>query len=297
MKSANFMAFSAIISLGALSGCSSLERTLVFPAQQEELEIQPYDTSTHKNSIHIFTPIDISEKIAARQQKKKITHIDIAIDETTAYPKQIRNTPENIYREEILRRLIYSIPGNGPSVTIWSIGSIHKNYKLQHPNQLDIGQQHIATNIFHQGIDKIAEELTARKKPAALVVIKEFSSITESDENAIDRLRQRMKSPKGLSIGMGESHWLGSDQGICIYSVGPTNHFSSSKIERADECGFSITADHLAQGRNANHMIEEMIYSAPIDTDMDGIPDYKDQCNKTPARSIVNHEGCSLIQK
>ena len=43
-------------------------------------------------------------------------------------------------------------------------------------------------------------------------------------------------------------------------------------------------------------MIEEMIYSAPIDTDMDGIPDYKDQCKKTPARSIVNHEGCSLIQ-
>ena len=181
------MAFSAIISLGALSGRSSLERTLVFPVQQEELEIQPYDTSTHKNSIHIFTPIDISEKIAARQQKKKITHIDIAIDETTAYPKQIRNTPENIYREEILGRLIYSIPGNGPSVTIWSIGSSHKNYRLQHPNQLDIGQQHIATNIFHQGIDKIAEELTARKKPAALVVIKEFSSITESDELTLRR--------------------------------------------------------------------------------------------------------------
>lgn len=295
MKPAQLKIWLLLLTVQLLAGCSSLERTLKFPTQFEDLEIFPYDISTYKNSIHTFNAIDITDKIALRNQEQKISTIDIAIDETIQYDKEIRNTQERIYRQEILRRIIYSIPQNGPKINIWTIGSNQANYTLTKPNIPAIEYHSIEVRDFHQGIDSVAAAIIERNSPSALIIIKEFTTITTQDEYAVDRLRQKMRSLAGLTVDAAEKPWLGNRERLCVYSIGPSNKFSASKIDRVDECGFSITSDHLSQGRNTSHLMEQMIYTAPRDSDHDGIPDYIDRCNDTPPGKIVNADGCNLI--
>jgi hypothetical protein len=126
------------------------------------------------------------------------------------------------------------------------------------------------------------------------VLIKDFSTFNDTDENSIDLLRHKSKSFSRNLLGDLNSKQIAAFENICVYAIGPGNKYSASKIDRADGCGSSTASAYLAQGRNMSQFVEGIIYAVSADTDGDGIPDHLDQCPDTPQGKIVDANGCSL---
>ena len=297
MKKLNPPVLGMAVVLFFLAGCSSMEKILVFPAQHKELIIQPYDVSTLKNSIHIFNSVDLQEKISTRKLKLKVQVIDVIVDDTAPLEKEIRNTRAEIYTQEILRRLIYSIPPNGPQVNVWRVGGGQAAaYAFERPNMLQLSFYTVATNALHTAIDQIADDVSAREQPSSVVLITDFSNISEREVNAIHRFRQKSEHSNGLTVTTRENQWRGTTRQVCIYAIGINNQFSASKLNQVDQCGFSITADHVSQARDISFFIEKMAYFDPADQDGDGVPDYVDQCSQTESTRIADSTGCHMIR-
>jgi hypothetical protein len=146
---------------------------------------------------------------------------------------------------------------------------------------------------FSDNLQKISEKILNQKKPTAVVLIKNFQSYTAEDQDAIDMMRLKAQHLARKDITLSEINYSSSYDNICVYTIGPVDKYAASVIDRADWCGYSITANQLRHGRNASHFMEDLIYGMPSDDDRDGIPNHIDQCAGTPSGTLVDANGCA----
>lgn len=270
---------------GTLSGCSSMERVISFPLQPAELKIETYDTSTHKINTNIFTPVDINRKIESQKTGQKIDSLNIIIDES--------QPANHAIKQNILTRLLSSLPPNAPSIHVWSIGVKAEMYAA--PYHVQMFHENVLTPHlkFHEKFSVVTEKILEKENATAVILIKDFASYSIEDQDAVDLLRRKANFLIKSSHPAKEKRLVASHENLCVYAIGPVNKYSASVIDRADGCGYSITASQLSHGRNSSHFLEKMIHGTPLDTDGDGIPDYLDQCNDTPPAKLVDANGCS----
>jgi len=308
----NFLqAFFLILLFPLLSACTSTEILL----EQEQLDtgahIAPYDIGTHKRSIHTFDPVNLSLKMNEYQLEQKIDHLFILLDETNM-DEEYRGIPTQLYAREILRRLNKSLPevylvgkvlvfSEGFGVTVIKSLFEDENKTLSY-NRLDTsvainfnGQfDNIKGGSLAEALDHLNETVTSIPGRSAIVLISRWENIDGAVSESVQRLKQRSKFERGLSITNGNSSlWSGkSGNGTCLYTIGIGNEFSRTQFDRYLACGTSHAADKIAQPRDMAHFVERILFSGPKDSDKDGIFDYQDKCPNTPQNRIVNFDGC-----
>lgn len=303
----SYRTLSAALLLCLLQACSSTEHLVDAEYHGDNATIAPYDTSLHKRSIHIFDPIDLQPKIVQQQLQQKVDHLFVVIDNSDAMEEEYRELSKRRYAEEILRRFNKTLPPTELTGEViqfsegWAL--IMESLSLPSPqyNRALVAstlneRQHFKPAkgaTLAEALDHLTEHLAKLPGRSAVVLITEWQSVDRSVVEAVARMRQRTTFGKGVTVADNVTAWDGkTGDGACIYTIGVGNEMSRARFDDVDVCGFSVTADRIAQPRDMAHFVERLLFSGPKDSDGDGIYDYKDICPNTPADVIVDFHGC-----
>jgi OOP family OmpA-OmpF porin len=88
--------------------------------------------------------------------------------------------------------------------------------------------------------------------------------------------------------------------GVCIHTVLVGNNAKGKalmeKIAQASRCGFSVSADEIADSEQMAGFVQKVFFGKKeiLDSDGDGVNDDKDQCPDTPILAMVDQRGCPL---
>lgn len=295
------------ILLCLLQACASTEHLVEAQYHGGTATIAPYDTSLHKRSIHIFDPVDLQPKIVNQQLQQKIDHLFVLIDSSTAMDEEYRDLSKRQYAEEVLRRFNKTLPpieltgevlqfSEGWSLMVDRLSLPSPPYDRAAIASKLNQHQHFTPSrgaTLAEALDHLTEHLGKLPGRSAIVLITQWEMIDKSVVEAVARLRQRTRFNRGITVSDKISAWNGrSGDGACLYTIGVGNELSRTRFDDVDVCGFSITADRVAQPRDMAHFVERILFSGPKDSDDDGIFDYKDACPHTPKDAIVDFHGC-----
>jgi hypothetical protein len=290
-----------------LQACTSTEHVIDAQYLSGTAAISPYDTSLHKRSIHIFDPIDLQPKILKQQLQQKVDHLFILIDNSPEMDAEYRDLSKRQYAEEILRRFNKSLPpiqltgevlqfSSGWSLMIDSLTLPSPDFdRAKVATILNLGKNFKPSKgaTLAEAIDHLTEHLGQLPGRSAVVLITRWEMIDKSVVEAVARMRQKTIFAKGVTVSDNVSTWNGKyGDGACLYTIGVGNELSRARFDGIDVCGFSMTADRVAQPRDMAHFVERVLFSGPKDTDGDGIYDYKDICPNTLEDVIVDFNGC-----
>ena len=298
---------SAVLLLCLLQACSSTEHLIDAEYHGGNATIAPYDTALHKRSIHIFNPIDLQPKIVQQQLQQKVEHLFVLIDNSDEMDEGYRELSKRRYAEEILRRFNKTLPpieltgeiiqfSEGWALMIDSLSHPPPRYNRALVASTLNQRQHFKPAkgaTLAESLDHLTEHLAKLPGRSAVVLITEWQRIDKSVVEAVARMRQRTTFGRGISVADNVTAWDGKlGDGACIYTVGVGNEMPRARFDDVDVCGFSVTADRIAQPRDMAHFVERLLFSGPKDSDDDGIYDYKDVCPNTPTDVIVDFHGC-----
>ena len=292
--------FALLIILG-LHGCGSMEQLITVPTEPENARVLPYQTELHQRSVHTFDPVELKERLVERHIHPRVENIYLLIDQTASMDQEYRGITLGKYAEEISRRLLRTLPEETFNESMYLLddrpleGSPSGSDRTQTLSNLNMkyGVAGIGTNDLAHAIDKLAEKLAMHKDRSAVVLVTEWDQISEEVNQAVMRLRQKQHSKSGFVVNSGIENWTSiNDQGVCFYVVGVGNRMSRTVLDGPESCGFSTSADKVAQPRDMAHFVERAFYLDPADSDRDGIYDYLDRCPATLAGKIVSFDGC-----
>lgn len=291
----------ALLAVFGLYGCGSMEQLITVPTEPDNARVLPYQTELHQRSVHTFDPVQLREKVVERDMRPRVNNIYLLIDQTDSLDHEYRGITLRKYSQEISRRLLRTLPEKTFNESIYLLddrpleGSPSGSDRTQTLSNLNIkyGVAGIGTNDLAHAIDKLAEKLSMQNNRSAVVLVTEWNQISEEVNEAVMRLRQRQHSKMGFTVKDGIDNWNSmNDQGVCIYVVGVGNRMSRTLLDSPECCGFSTSADKVAQPRDMAHFVERAFYLDPADSDEDGIYDYLDQCPATLEGKIVGYDGC-----
>ena len=295
-----------------LSGCMATENLVHVPEHEHMAKVEDYDTGLHRQSVHIFNPMPIDERVAQFKLQPRVDHIVFVIDQSSALSDSFRGLNTQFYAKEVVRRFIKTMPTRRFSSTIVTYDdainpqlyapldarlSVSPLLPIELEKQL--GQhralQHVEVQSLSVALDFVSELVGNLHGPSAVVLVTEWEQIDESVEHAVMRMRQRADFTTNAHVVVPESAsiaWPQSYSGLCFYTVGVGNRMSRSRLESADSCGFSAAVDKVAQPSNMANFVETVLYRGPSDSDNDGIYDYQDRCPDTSPGKMVDYSGC-----
>jgi OOP family OmpA-OmpF porin len=296
----------------ALSGCMATEDLVHVPEHDDMAKVGEYDTNLYRQSVHIFNPMPIDERVAQFKLQPRVDHIVFVIDQSSALSDTIRGLSTQFYAQEVVRRFIKTMPTQRFSSTIVTYDDavdpqtfapldarlrVAPLLPLELEKQLGArrASQHIEVQTLSIALDFVSELVGKLDGPSAVVLVTEWEQIDENVENAVMRMRQRADFTANAHVVVPESAsvaWPQSQSGLCFYTIGVGNRLSRSRLESADSCGFSYAVDKVAQPSNMANFVETVLYKGPADSDNDGIYDYQDRCPETPMGKIVDYSGC-----
>ncbi len=280
-----------------VGGCSSSE-LLKIPTQPESATIERYNTGKHRRSVQIFTPINLQHKIEALKLQQRTDNLFVLLDVSPAMGDTYHGRSRQEYGREILHRFNQSLPEIDLGGALYLFDSsrlpeerlplsgrerqedsfqglylpklIEESFKMPH-QQHYVGRESIAS-----AVDALQRNIIAVNGSTALILITRWEQVDRSVVEAVARLRQR----------------VGQASELCIYTIGVGNNLSRSLIEKVDNCGFSMAADKLAQPWEMSHFVERVLFYDSMDSDGDGIYDYRDHCPDTEKGRLVRFDGC-----
>lgn len=288
------------LGIALLAGCSSMERLVDVPTKSSATRVDSYQIETHKRSLHLFEPVSVGE-IAERQKlQPRLENLLVLVDDATA-EGLYRGIPKGIYLYEIFRRFNSTMPhipltGGAFRLGVGTAGSlVAKPYlplHIQHDLDNQIPLEEVGSSELVDGIDKMTELASTLKGRVGLVILTDWINLGEEELEAIARFRQRGESQVGFNVLPDLAPWAGSENPFCVFAIGVGNSLSRTKFDQVDTCGFSAAADKIAQPRDMAYFVQKMFYTTPLDSDYDGIYDYKDQCPNTPKDRLIDEQGC-----
>lgn len=300
-----------------LWGCMATEDLVHVPEHNEMATIADYDTSLHRQSVHIFNPMPIDARVAQFKLMPRVEHLVFLVDQSTSLSDLSRGYDTRFYAKEVVRRFVKTMPNRAFSSTIVTYNNAIDNqlfapldfrlgisslFPTELEELLDVNQtssnkavQHIEVRSLSIALDFVSQLVGNLEGPSAVVLVTEWAQIDESVENAVLRMRQRAEFSNKTHVVVPESKtisWPHSHAGLCFYTIGVGNRMSRSRLESADSCGFSSAVDKVAQPSNMANFVETVLYRGPADNDDDGIYDYQDLCPNTASGKIVDYSGC-----
>ena len=296
----------ALALLGS-TGCVSLERLVNVPAQPIMSTVNNYNTELHEQSIHIFNPISLDNRIAELQLEPRVEHLFFLIDQSADLATEFRGMDMRFFAREMVRRFAQTMPEKAYSgalvifdrqrdsrmreivLTRYSAAELEQSLDRLETMQL------VEAESLALALDQLSELMSRAEGSAALILVTAWSQIDKSVERAVMRMRQRNRFDDGLHIVESNPEslpWKGGDSGVCLYTLGVGNRLSRSRLESVDSCGFSVAANQVAQPRDMAHFVQTVLYKGPADSDGDGIYNYRDHCPNTLAGRIVDYKGC-----
>ncbi len=296
-----------ILAVTQLMGCVSFERLVKVPTESELTTIESYNTGLHRQSIHIFNPIALDNRVTEFRLQPRVENLFFVVDQSSALSGEFQGVETQLYAREIVRRFIrtmpmkkYSgailafeqqtdIPNQEFQLTDYSVGDIEQ--ALASPTSM----QRIIGDSFATALDQVTELIGRVDGSSAVVLVTAWSQIDKAVEHSVMRMRQQSKFGGGMKIVQSSSEpmpWKSTGSGVCLYTVGVGNQLSRTHLETVDSCGFSVAANKVAQPRDMVHFVQTVLYKGPADSDGDGIYDYRDRCPNTTEGRIVDYTGC-----
>src|SRR5210317_542375 len=107
--------------VASLSGCGTLEPLIDVPEKVFSATIEPYDLTLFDESVHLFNPAALTERIQEQKLVRRVDNLIVLLDSTdnrVAY----RGVPEGIYQREVLRRFNRTLPRVSLNGGIWRLG-------------------------------------------------------------------------------------------------------------------------------------------------------------------------------
>ena len=303
--------FSAMVII-SLWGCIATENLVHIPEHTHMAKVDDYDTSLHRQSVHIFNPMPIDRRVAEFRLVPRVEHIVFVIDQSSALDNTFRGLDTRFYAQEVVRRFVKTMPNQRFSSTVitykdatnpqlfapldarFSVTSVFP-HELEQSLANHQAQQHIEVQTLSVALDFVSELVGNLSGPSAVILVTAWSQIDASVEQAVMRMRQRVTFGTRAHVVLPESAaitWPQSNAGLCFYTIGVGNRMSRSRLESADSCGFSSAVDKVAQPSTMANFVETVLYKGPSDEDSDGIYDYQDRCPHTPPGKIVDFSGC-----
>jgi len=288
-------------------GCVSFERLIKVPVQAELTSVKNYNTELYNQSIHIFNPIALDNRVVELQLEPRVKNLFFLIDQSAELSGEFRGIEMSHYAREILHRFVQTMPNKEYTGALFEFDPSSKtgNQKLQIVQYtVDDAKQalnktnpvnKIAGNSLASAIDNLSQSVGLVEGSSAIVLITSWAQINKSVAQAVMRLRQRSRFEDGMNhidSGYDSIPWQGSQEGICLYTVGVGNRLSRTRLETVDSCGFSVAASKVSQPRDMVHFVQTVLYKGPADTDGDGIYDFRDRCPKTTVGRTVDYTGC-----
>jgi hypothetical protein len=293
--------------LAGLGGCGTFESIVEQPARPGMATVQAYDTQLHRQSVHIFNPMPLDDRVAELRLQPRVQHLFFLLDQDPALSEPYRGVETRLYAREIVRRFARTLPEQGYSgallVTGQGAGGASPQPQLQTYSGRDIEQaldapgalQRIGADSLPAAIDRLSDLISGIGGSSAIILVTSWSQIDKSVEQAVMRLRQRNRFAEGVEVIASSPEtraWQGAEAGVCLYTLGVGNRLSRTRLESMDSCGYSVAADKVAQPRDMAHFVQRVLFKGPADADGDGIYDYQDRCPGTPAGRIVDYSGC-----
>lgn len=302
----------AFIMAVSLWGCAATENLVHIPEHTHMAKVDDYDTSLHRQSVHIFNPMPIDNRVTQLKLAPRVEHVIFVIDQSSALDNTYRGLDTRFYAQEVVRRFVKTMPNQRFSSTVITykdavnpqlFAPLDARFSVDplFPHELEqalVGrpaQQHIDVQSLSVALDFVSELVGNLPGPSAVVLVTAWSQIDASVEQAVMRMRQRVTFGSKAHIVLPESAaitWPQSSAGLCFYTIGVGNSMSRSRLESADSCGFSFAVDKVAQPSTMANFVQTVLYKGPSDEDGDGIYDYQDRCLNTPAGKIVDFSGC-----
>ena len=297
------LAFAVLSSVG----CVSMERLVKVPAQSEMTIVENYNTELHRQSIHIFNPISLDNRVAELRLESRVEHLFFLVDQSSELSGDFRGVESRLYAREMVRRFTETMPEKTYSGALLIFDQKPNTQKqaleltsytaadLQQALLTPDSMQRIERKSLAMAMDQLSGLINQTEGSSAVILVTSWSQIDKSLERAVMRLRQRSSFVGGTQIvdsGNASIPWQGGQSGVCLYTLGVGNQLSRTRLETVDSCGYSVAANKVAQPRDMAHFVQTVLYKGPADTDGDGIYDYRDRCPDTSAGRIVNYSGC-----
>lgn len=291
----------------AAVGCVSLERLVDVPAEPGLTRVETYNTELHQQSIHIFNPVALDNRVKQLHLQPRVDNLFFLIDQSPALSGEFRGVDTRFYAREMVRRFARTMPQQSysgaaliyehnpnsqrsrPELTRYSNADLEA--ALKSPGSM----QRLESDSLAMAIEQLSGMISSVEGSSALILVTPWAQVDESVERAVMRLRQRSRFETGLSVidaSPEASPWQGSQSGICLYTLGVGNKLSRNRLETVDSCGFSVAANKVSQPRDMAHFVQTVLYKGPADSDGDGIYDYLDRCPNTSPGRIVDYSGC-----
>lgn len=297
------LAFAVLSSVG----CVSMERLVKVPAQSEMTIVENYNTELHRQSIHIFNPISLDNRVAELRLESRVEHLFFLVDQSSELSGDFRGVESRLYAREMVRRFTETMPEKTYSGALLIFDQKPNTQKqaleltsytaadLQQALHTPDSMQRIERKSLAMAMDQLSGLINQTEGSSAVILVTSWSQIDKSLERAVMRLRQRSSFVGGTQIvdsGNASIPWQGGQSGVCLYTLGVGNQLSRTRLETVDSCGYSVAANKVAQPRDMAHFVQTVLYKGPADTDGDGIYDYRDRCPDTSAGRIVDYSGC-----
>jgi OOP family OmpA-OmpF porin len=291
----------------SLAGCVKFEHLIKVPVQPEMTTVQGYNTELHRQSIHIFNPVALDNRVDQLRLEPRIDNLFFLVDQSSALSDEFRGVEMKLYAREMVRRFVRTMPDkkyNGALLinTRKSGLSGHKLHLMPYStNNIELALDseastiRVETSSLVEALDQLTQLMSRIKGRSAVILVTSWSQVNKDIEKSVMRMRQRSRYSGGMEVVDSSPEflaWQGTQSGVCFYTLGVGNRFSRTRLETVDSCGFSVAADKVAQPRDMAHFVQSVLYRGPADTDGDGIYDYKDHCPNTSAGRIVDYSGC-----
>jgi hypothetical protein len=79
---------------------------------------------------------------------------------------------------------------------------------------------------------------------------------------------------------------------FCLHLVSVGDNTACFRLRDFNTCGSAVRGEDIADPKTMAAYALKLFYGDPLDTDGDGIYDYRDQCPDTPSGSRINWDGC-----
>jgi OOP family OmpA-OmpF porin len=297
------LTFSVLI----LVGCVSMERLVKVPSQLDLATIDSYKTDLHRQSIQIFNPISMDNRVAKLRLEPRVENLFFLLDQSAALSEKFRGVSTRLYAREMVRRFMETMPeknysgalllydhqakANRQALQLTSYTAADLRKALVKPGLMQL----INRDSLPMAIDQLSELISQTEGSSAVILVTSWAKIDRDMERAVMRMRQSSRFVGGMQIsGSGPEPipWQGHQSGVCLYTIGVGHQLSRTRLETFDSCGYSIAANKVAQPRDMAHFVQSVLYKGPADSDGDGIYDYLDRCPNTSIGRIVDYFGC-----
>jgi OOP family OmpA-OmpF porin len=267
-----------------------------------------------------FTAQDLDAKVKSGDYEKKVDNFLVVLDASGSMAHQYKGKAKVDSAKDIVSRMNQTIPDIGLVAGLrvfgkpMAIGSAETRLIYGMNSYSEAGMEEALGNVWcprgesplQRAVNAASEDLSSTKGKSALIIV------SDGDEKDMD-YAAALTAVKTMKGRYGDR--------LCIYTIlignDPKGKGLLEKIAQAGDCGFSVSADEIADSNAMADFVEKVFLARVekvekptpppppppkpvvppkiLDSDQDGVPDDLDRCPGTPLTAKVDKDGCWVL--